>query len=92
MHTICDLLDDIVPKAGSYREQITYVADRPGHDRRYAIDATKIAAELGWKPEESFETGIRKTVKWYLNSQDWVSNVKSGAYLNWLAKQYGEKR
>jgi len=92
VHTICDLLDDIVPKAGSYREQITYVADRPGHDRRYAIDATKIAAELGWKPEESFETGIRKTVKWYLNSQDWVSNVKSGAYLNWLAKQYGEKR
>jgi dTDP-glucose 4,6-dehydratase len=69
-----------VPKEGSYRDQITYVADRPGHDRRYAIDAHKISVELGWKPEETFESGIRKTVEWYLSNQNWVNNVKSGAY------------
>ncbi|CAJ1809044.1 dTDP-glucose 4,6-dehydratase [Aeromonas veronii] len=80
VYTICDLLDEMVPKAGSYREQITYVADRPGHDRRYAIDASKMSAELDWQPEETFESGIRKTVQWYLDNQQWVNNVKSGAY------------
>lgn len=89
VHTICDLLDDIVPKAGSYRDQITYVTDRPGHDRRYAIDAAKIGNELGWKPQETFESGIRKTVLWYLENQQWVANVKSGAYQSWMRQQYG---
>ena len=91
VHTICDLLDELVPKAGSYREQITYVTDRPGHDRRYAIDAAKIGNELGWKPQETFESGIRKTVLWYLDNQAWVSNVKSGAYQHWMQQQYGDK-
>lgn len=90
VHTICDLLDEIVPKEGSYRDQIMYVADRPGHDRRYAIDAHKIGVELGWKPEETFESGIRKTVEWYLTNEQWVSNVKSGAYASWLSTQYGD--
>ncbi|QSX39651.1 dTDP-glucose 4,6-dehydratase [Shewanella cyperi] len=90
VYAICNLLDELVPKPRPYRDQITYVADRPGHDRRYAIDANKMNAELGWKPEESFETGIRKTVLWYLANQEWVSNVKSGSYKNWLAQQYGE--
>ena len=73
----------------SYRDQITYVADRPGHDRRYAIDARKLEQELGWKPAETFETGIRKTVVWYLENQPWVANVISGSYRDWVAKQYG---
>ena len=89
VHTICDLLDELVPKAGSYRDQITYVTDRPGHDRRYAIDAAKIGNELGWKPQETFESGIRKTVLWYLENQAWVSNVKSGTYKSWMQQQYG---
>lgn len=89
VHTICDLLDELVPKPGSYRDQIIYVTDRPGHDRRYAIDAAKIGAELGWKPQETFESGIRKTVLWYLENQAWVSNVKSGAYQSWVQQQYG---
>ncbi len=89
VHAICDLLDELVPKAGSYRQQITYVTDRPGHDRRYAIDASKIGAELGWKPQETFESGIRKTVLWYLDNQQWVANVKSGAYQSWIQQQYG---
>ena len=83
VHTLCDLLDELKPREDgkSYREQITFVKDRPGHDRRYAIDATKISKELGWKPEETFETGIRKTVQWYLGNQDWVANhVQSGEY------------
>ncbi|WP_429218202.1 dTDP-glucose 4,6-dehydratase [Aeromonas veronii] len=91
VHTICDLLDEMVPKAGSYREQITYVADRPGHDRRYAIDATKMSSELAWQPQETFESGIRKTVQWYLDNQQWVSNVKSGAYQSWIEQNYGER-
>lgn len=91
VHTICDLLDEIVPKEGSYRAQITYVTDRPGHDRRYAIDADKISRELGWKPQETFESGIRKTVQWYLDNQRWVENVKSGAYKTWIEQNY-EKR
>ena len=88
VHTICDLLDEMVPKAGSYRDQITYVADRPGHDRRYAIDATKMSSELAWQPQETFESGIRKTVQWYLDNQQWVNNVKSGAYQSWIEQHY----
>lgn len=90
VHTICAILDKLRPKAdGSrYSDQITFVKDRPGHDRRYAIDARKLERELGWKPEETFETGIRKTVGWYLDNQDWVQNVTSGAYREWVGKQY----
>ena len=90
VHTVCDLLDELKPRADlqSYRSQITYVTDRPGHDRRYAIDARKIEQELGWKPAETFETGIRKTVQWYLDNPDWVAQVQSGAYRQWLAMQY----
>ena len=90
VHTVCALLDELRPRADgkSYREQIAFVTDRPGHDRRYAIDARKIERELGWKPMETFETGIRKTVQWYLDNQDWVSNVQSGSYRQWIAKNY----
>ncbi|WP_427310862.1 dTDP-glucose 4,6-dehydratase [Cupriavidus sp. H39] len=89
VHTLCDLLDELSPKAtGSYRDQITFVKDRPGHDRRYAIDARKLERELGWKPAETFETGLRKTVQWYLDNQAWVQDVMSGEYRNWVAKQY----
>ncbi len=91
VHTICDLLDEMVPKAGSYRDQITYVADRPGHDRRYAIDASKMSSELAWQPQETFESGIRKTVQWYLDNQQWVNNVKSGSYQSWIEQNYGER-
>ncbi|WP_395490617.1 dTDP-glucose 4,6-dehydratase [Cedecea davisae] len=80
VQTICDLLDEMVPKATSYREQITYVTDRPGHDRRYAIDAEKISRELGWKPLETFESGIRKTIDWYLKNQKWCQRVQDGSY------------
>lgn len=90
VHTICALLDELRPRAGggSYREQIAFVKDRPGHDRRYAIDARKIERELGWKPAETFETGIRKTVQWYLANGEWVQRVQSGAYRDWISKQY----
>ena len=90
VHTLCDLLDELKPRedTNSYREQITFVKDRPGHDRRYAIDATKIGKELGWRPEETFESGIRKTVQWYLDNQDWVAHVQSGEYQHWLNKNY----
>jgi dTDP-glucose 4,6-dehydratase len=92
-HTVCALLDELSPRADSksYREQITFVADRPGHDRRYAIDARKIERELGWKPTETFETGIRKTVQWYLNHPEWVQHVQSGSYREWVSQQYGEE-
>jgi len=91
VHTLCAILDELSPRADGkpYKEQITYVTDRPGHDRRYAIDASKLERELGWKPAETFETGIRKTVQWYLDNQAWVANVTSGAYKQWLGKQYG---
>jgi dTDP-glucose 4,6-dehydratase len=91
--TICALLDELRPKAdgSSYVTQITHVTDRPGHDRRYAIDARKIERELGWKPAETFETGIRKTVRWYLDHPDWVQHVQSGTYRDWLSQQYGDK-
>lgn len=89
VRTLCDMLDELRPlPAGSYRSLITFVKDRPGHDRRYAIDATKIENELGWKPAETFDTGIRKTVIWYLAHQDWVHNITTGAYRDWVAKQY----
>jgi dTDP-glucose 4,6-dehydratase len=90
VHTLCDALDAKRPRADgkSYREQITYVKDRAGHDRRYAVDASKIKRELGWTPVETFETGIAKTVQWYLDHADWVSNVTSGAYRDWVSTQY----
>ena len=89
VHAVCALLDELRPRAsGSYREQIAFVRDRPGHDRRYAIDAGKIASALGWKPDETFETGIRKTVQWYLDHGDWVAHVQSGAYRDWVDAQY----
>lgn len=90
VHTLCEILDELKPRADgqSYKTQITFVKDRPGHDRRYAIDATKLEKELGWKPAETFESGIRKTVMWYLGNQDWVSHVLSGEYQNWLETHY----
>lgn len=90
VNTILSILDELSPRADgkSYREQITYVKDRPGHDRRYAIDARKLERELGWKPAETFETGIRKTVQWYLDHPQWINNVTSGAYRDWVTKQY----
>lgn len=93
VHTVCTLLDAECPRADgtSYRTQITYVTDRPGHDRRYAIDASKIERELGWKPAETFDTGIRKTVQWYLDNQSWVANVQSGSYRDWVEKNYAER-
>ncbi len=93
VHTVCALLDELRPKAdgSSYTIQITHVPDRPGHDRRYAIDARKIERELGWKPAETFETGIRKTVQWYLDHPEWVQHVQSGSYREWVSQQYGEE-
>ncbi len=93
VHTLCDILDELTPKAdGSYRSQISFVQDRPGHDRRYAIDARKIERELGWKPAETFDTGIRKTVQWYLANDAWVRDVQSGDYLNWVEKNYAGRQ
>lgn len=91
VNTICGLLDELRPRlgGGSYADQISYVKDRPGHDRRYAIDARKIERDLGWRPAETFETGIRKTVHWYLDNPEWVTDVTSGAYRNWVSKHYG---
>jgi dTDP-glucose 4,6-dehydratase len=90
VRTICSILDGLRPKSDgtSYASQITYVKDRPGHDRRYAIDASKLERELGWKPAETFESGIRKTVQWYLDNQEWTEGVLSGSYRDWLKKQY----
>ena len=90
VHTVCALLDELRPRSdgASYKAQITYVQDRPGHDRRYAIDASKIERELGWKPAETFESGIRKTVQWYLENPDWVAHVQSGAYREWVQTNY----
>ena len=90
--TICALLDEMRPdSAGPYERLVSYVTDRPGHDRRYAIDARKLERELGWKPAETFETGIRKTVRWYLDHADWVARVQSGAYRDWLATNYAAR-
>jgi dTDP-glucose 4,6-dehydratase len=92
VHTLCALLDEARPDAaGSYARLITYVKDRPGHDRRYAIDARKIERELGWRPAETFHTGIRKTVQWYLDNPGWIANVQSGAYRDWVSRNYGAR-
>ena len=92
VHAICQLLEELAPNKPegiqSYQDLITYVKDRPGHDVRYAIDASKIKVELGWVPEESFETGLRKTVEWYLSNTEWVNHVQSGEYQSWLSTQY----
>ena len=90
VNTICKILNELKPRADkkSYTEQITFVKDRPGHDRRYAIDASKIEKELGWRPAETFDTGIRKTVQWYLDNPAWVQGVVTGSYRDWLEKQY----
>jgi dTDP-glucose 4,6-dehydratase len=93
VHTVCALLDELRPDPqGSYARLITHVPDRPGHDRRYAIDARKIERELGWRPAETFETGIRKTVQWYLEHADWVAEVQSGSYRDWVNANYGQRR
>ena len=90
VHTLCAILDELSPRddGHSYAKQITYVKDRPGHDRRYAIDARWLESELSWRPVETFETGIKKTVQWYLENPDWVTNVTSGAYRDWIDRQY----
>ena len=94
VNTVCALLDELRPKADgtSYATLISYVTDRPGHDRRYAIDARKLERELGWKPAETFETGIRKTVQWYLDNPEWVHNVQSGAYRAWVSQNYADRQ
>jgi dTDP-glucose 4,6-dehydratase len=93
VHTLCDQLDHLVPlvPAASYRKQMVTVKDRPGHDRRYAIDASKIERELGWKPAESFETGITKTLQWYLDNPDWIARIQSGDYLKWMDTNYAKR-
>ncbi len=93
VRTVCALLDELAPRADGqrYDQQIGYVTDRPGHDRRYAIDASKIERELGWRPAETFESGIRKTVQWYLDNQPWVAHVQSGAYRDWVQANYGTR-
>jgi dTDP-glucose 4,6-dehydratase len=90
VRTICALLDELVPDS-AYNQLITYVTDRPGHDRRYAIDASKIGKELGWKPEESFETGMRKTIEWYLANGQWIENVTGVEYQQWVTKNYADR-
>jgi dTDP-glucose 4,6-dehydratase len=88
--TVCTLLDELRPRSsGKYAEQIRYVTDRPGHDRRYAIDARKIERELGWTPTETFASGLRRTVTWYLENADWVARVRDGRYRQWIEQQYG---
>ncbi len=93
VHILCDILQRLDPKAeGHYRDQITFVTDRPGHDRRYAIDARKLERELGWKPVETFDTGIEKTVRWYLDNQEWVREVQSGEYAQWVERNYAGRK
>ncbi len=93
VNRVCSLLDELRPRVDGkpYNAQISYVTDRPGHDRRYAIDARKIEQELGWRPAETFESGIRKTVQWYLDHQDWVTRVQSGGYREWVSKNYSDR-
>ena len=90
VRVICDMIDKLVPKPGNTprRDLITFVKDRPGHDQRYAIDFSKLQTELSWVPVESFETGIKKTIKWYLDNKEWVNRVKSGEYMSWIEKHY----
>jgi dTDP-glucose 4,6-dehydratase len=90
VRTICGILDELLPRpGGSYAQQITFVRDRPGHDRRYAIDARKIEKELGWRPAETFASGIRKTIQWYLKNRVWADRVRDGRYRSWIERQYG---
>jgi dTDP-glucose 4,6-dehydratase len=91
VHTLCDALQQARPREGGYRGLIKFVTDRPGHDRRYAIDATKIRRELGWSPRETFETGLAKTIRWYLDHAEWVAQVKSGAYRDWIETNYAAR-
>ncbi len=91
VQAICTLLDELHPQGAPHDKLITYVADRPGHDKRYAIDANKIAHDLGWKPQETFETGLRKTIEWYLHNTDWVRGVTSGEYQHWVQKNYADR-
>jgi dTDP-glucose 4,6-dehydratase len=91
VHALCDALDAARPRSGSYRELVQFVTDRPGHDRRYAIDARKIRAELGWLPAETFESGLAKTVRWYLDNAEWVAQVKSGQYREWIETNYAAR-
>lgn len=90
VNTLCEILDELrpLPHGASYKAQISFVRDRPGHDRRYAINAAKIERELDWRPSETFDTGIRKTVEWYLANDAWVENVTSGSYRQWIDRQY----
>ncbi len=93
MHAVCDLLDEMKADVeGPYARLISHVPDRPGHDRRYAIDAGKIQRELGWRPAETFESGLRKTVRWYLDNGSWVERVQNGAYRDWVATNYEQRR
>jgi dTDP-glucose 4,6-dehydratase len=92
VHALCDALESLRPRDGGYRALVKFVADRPGHDRRYAIDARKIEGELGWKPRETFESGLARTVRWYLEHADWVAQVKSGAYRQWLDTNYARRQ
>lgn len=91
VQAVCEVLGELAPKEGGYRKQIVHVADRPGHDRRYAIDFSRIARELGWAPQESFSSGLRKTVRWYLDHPDWIARVRSGAYLDWIERNYARR-
>ena len=93
VNAICDLVDEMTPSAGlgPRKNLVTFVEDRPGHDRRYAIDASKIERELGWRPAEQFESGLRKTVRWYLDHPEWVESVRTGAYLDWIRQNYSER-
>ncbi len=92
VQAICSILDELHPQGAPHASLITYVQDRPGHDHRYAIDASKIARELGWKPQETFDSGLRKTVEWYLANTDWINGVTSGEYQNWIQQHYGDRK
>ncbi len=92
VQAICSILDELHPQGAPHASLITYVQDRPGHDHRYAIDASKIARELGWKPQETFDSGLRKTVEWYLANTDWINGVTSGEYQNWIQQNYGDRK
>jgi len=91
VHAICDALQKFKPVEGGFRKLIQFVADRPGHDRRYAIDSRKLESELGWKPREAFTTGLRKTVEWYLDNPKWTENVTSGRYQHWIDSNYANR-